>query len=1486
MNVDGGNLSFGTVIDTTGFDQGADKISEKVAQIGEEAEAQSAKINELLTNIPTVNIDVVTNAGQSLQTIQQGFDEIDRVVDTNKAAIRELEEEYKRLATEKNRAGQKGDQTQYNALKQEQEAIKETIAARKQVIAEAGKQADALQQVETKLKQEAEAAQKAATQHTSLRQQIRALKEEMADLVANGIDEQSEAYKKLVNELGRLTDIQGDISQQGKVLANDEARMAGVIQGLSGLSGAFTAAQGTVGLFAGENEELNKIMLKVQSLMAVTMGLQQVQQTLNKDSAFSLVTLNGLKEWWNKLVAVGIEEQTAETASTLANTASKDVNAVANASDAAAKEANAAASVESATAEGVDTVAKGMNTAAAGAGTVANIGLAGAFRMVGAAIKSIPVFGWIAAAIGAIIAVVGTMISKAVKAKEAANDAFNAAIKKHEEFNKAVADKVAEQITTYQKLSREYQNLGNNMNAQKKFIEANQNAFHGLGVQINNVNDANKYLVKHSNDVIAALLAQAKAAAAFDMAKEDTKKLIRLKSDPIKYKKVSKTREQIIPTASTVGYTMTTTVKNENYEKEQRAELEKSRNYRKKQIEETEAHIRKLVAIQENANRDYQKHLKNTGVKEYTGNTSGTKNAEKEKFDYGKSIAAQKAATDEWVKASEKYIKDANTQVSDFNISVMKDGMEKEIAQINAETAKKIQAWDEQLMQLAEIRKKATKESYMAKKGATEGGWMKSNDGKKTDEDWKNELLGDANISKEFYAVRKMYVEQGEKQIQDVQQKYTDELIDRFGTTEQKMEKLHREWDKKIAATPAEYIGEAVKQMNEDFSKVATEDFKKSINWESVFGNLDKQSLSSLQYTLDKVRTYFDKNKQNMSGTEIKDYQEAIKKMEEEIGNRNPFVALHKSLEDIKNSKTEFTNALAEWKTAQDALNLAQTEYNTALREKGEIIQQIDEGKLVQDCQELTDANERLKNATDALALAQEKNNSAEQRTINARNGITTSYRNFATQLKNVGGVVQNVGGRAKNLASIFSDDVARSIGKVLDFLDDTLDSVSSVINAIGDVGKNVASGVSSAVSASASGAQAAATAGAAAMSTVEKASVILTIISAALQVATAIANLFNNDDKKQKEIERLQARIDQLQWELDNADTVRLQERVGDAVERLRKIYAETTQQVMQLHLTTEQYTNAWVRYFAIAKHSTEIYQKSIEKIADAYAKVSYTADKALGEDKFKEARKQLENYAEQQILIQRQIQEESGKKKKDRGKIREWENSIREIAEKMISVINEMMEDIIGYSSNDLAKELSDAFFEAAEQGKDAMDGWRDKANEVVRDVMKRMLVSKLLEEPIGKIFDKYKAKWFGDDGKFKGIDNVINSMQGFSNDLNAVGEAFNEVYKALPKSISNIFTSAAEREGTSKGIATASQDSVDENNARLTTIQGHTYSLVQGMDELNRTGNQILEKVTGIEKNTDATNTKLDNMNGRIKRIEDNVEDIAIRGIKIKT
>lgn len=54
-----------------------------------------------------------------------------------------------------------------------------------------------------------------------------------------------------------------------------------------------------------------------------------------------------------------------------------------------------------------------------------------------------------------------------------------------------------------------------------------------------------------------------------------------------------------------------------------------------------------------------------------------------------------------------------------------------------------------------------------------------------------------------------------------------------------------------------------------------------------------------------------------------------------------------------------------------------------------------------------------------------------------------------------------------------------------------------------------------------------------------------------------------------------MQGRIDQLQWELDRHDTVRLQNKVGKAVDNLRNIYNETYEEVKNLHQVTEKYVN-----------------------------------------------------------------------------------------------------------------------------------------------------------------------------------------------------------------------------------------------------------------------------------------------------------------------
>lgn len=1449
MKNDDGALSFGTAIDMSGFDAGIEQIEGKVAGLTSNVEVETSKISQLLANVPTLNIEVVTNASTSLSTIDTAYAELDRVIDTNRSSVLALEEQYRQLGSEISNLGRQAAtpaiQAEYDALKQQRTAIKENIDLRKKIVAEAEKVGDELYQTEQRLKKEAAAAEKSANSQVSLRTRLRQLREELVMMEASG-QRGTAQYRALQEEAGKLTDAWADATAQATILAHDQRGMQGLISGLSGVAGAFSVAQGTMSLFAGENEDLQKIMVKVQSLMAITIGLQQIQQTLNKDSAFTLVTLNSLKEWWNKLTGQSAVEQAAETAATEINTSAQIANATATAADTAAQTANNAATAGGTAAQVANTASTTAQTAATTAGTVATKAMSVAMKGLRAAL--------ISTGIGALVVLLGSLVNWLMKAFEASSKA-DKEFKEQQEVLKAGNE-------AYIKASMEIENYKNKLES-----------FKGTKAQ-------EKEVVKELNSKYGEAMGYYKTLA-------EWKTVLKQKGEKYCEMLMLEAQAQALLTKTTEAYIKLQEVK----AKADNGDFDRGWYNPGRWFGHSNAY-RRNQAIKE-ANEEYENWKKQWGeIQEKASQFKKDNDLDfhidpsKDKFDPKKAALTQKKSIEEWKKAVKQYIKDAHSEIADYTIEAMAEGQVKELNQIELDTVRKRNAWRQQLRQLAKVRQDAEKQYYMAQKGATEVGWANSTRGKMTIDDYVKELLQDPKIAEEFNRVLTAITEQGERDKAAVRQKYTDALIDEYGTVEQRIEKLNREWTKKLSTMPTEYLHNAIKQMNAEFAALESADFKKSINWESVFGDLGKQSLSTLQYNLDKIKAYFASNKDSMGATEIKDYQEAITKMEDEIASRNPFVALHKSIKDIGNAKTEFVAALQAWHDAQDGITTAQQEYNEALAVEQALREQIDLGTLTADSEEYREAEENLKLAKFRVAEATERCSQAEQRALSARNNITVSYRNFATQLRAVGGVISNIGGKAENLAEIFSDDVANGIGKALDTIDVVLDAASTVMDAIGDVGKGVAEGVEATVDATAQGATAAAAAGATAISTIEKASVILAVISAALQVATAIANLFNDDDAKQKEIENLQRRIDQLQWELDNADTVRLQNQVGDAVSKLRDIYAETTQEVLRLHLTSQQYGNAWTRMFARMRYDNEVYEKTVEKIADAYAKVAYTADKALGGKKYDEGRKQLENLAEQQILIQKQIQEEQSKKKTDYGKIEEWQRQIQEIAQEMAAIINEMLEDIIGYTAADLASELGDAFFEAAKQGEDAMEAWHKKVNDIVADVLQRMLVQKYLEERIGGIFDRYKKEWFGNDGSFKGIDAVIGSMNGFAGELNQVGEEFNAIYQGLSDSLKNYFTEDVEREGTSKGIATASQDSVDENNARLTTIQGHTYTLVQGMNDLNRTSNAVLDKLTGIEKNTSEANDKLDRVDKNIKDIKNTVDDIDRKGLKLRS
>lgn len=403
-----------------------------------------------------------------------------------------------------------------------------------------------------------------------------------------------------------------------------------------------------------------------------------------------------------------------------------------------------------------------------------------------------------------------------------------------------------------------------------------------------------------------------------------------------------------------------------------------------------------------------------------------------------------------------------------------------------------------------------------------------------------------------------------------------------------------------------------------------------------------------------------------------------------------------------------------------------------------------------------------------------------------------------------------------------------KTLGDIADGFKDIGDAVGGttgeIISAAGEIAATATSMISSIVTLTESSASAittTSTTAANAIKAVERASVILAIIQAVLSVATKIASLFNNDEEKQAEIDRLQGRIEQLQWELDNANAIRLQRNSFDAVKNVKDAYNNAAKSIMSAYKDVGNFVE---RFFIRRSKEAEIEKKAIQSIADAYSNLKYTDSNLLGKNKFGDTRERLNNLAEQQLLLQKQINAENDKKKTDKSKIREWERQIQELGAEAAEVINEVVETIIGGTAEEIAKELGDAFIDAFMEGENAAEAWGEKVDEIVANIVRQMLISRFLEEEIGKVFDKYKAKWFK-DGVFLGMENVTDSMSGFADDLNKVGDEFQAIWDSLPAETKELLgnAGAAQQEATERGFKAMSQDTGDELNGRFTDIQG---------------------------------------------------------------
>ena len=256
----------------------------------------------------------------------------------------------------------------------------------------------------------------------------------------------------------------------------------------------------------------------------------------------------------------------------------------------------------------------------------------------------------------------------------------------------------------------------------------------------------------------------------------------------------------------------------------------------------------------------------------------------------------------------------------------------------------------------------------------------------------------------------------------------------------------------------------------------------------------------------------------------------------------------------------------------------------------------------------------------------------------------------------------------------------------------------------------------------------------------------------------------------------------------------------------------------------------------------------------------------------------------------------------------------------EKLVSVLDTVNKDFVTYLQNivDYGEQLT----EIAQKEKEAITGIgfdefkngyadllsdldstnEDFANNFEKYLQKAIFQSLIANEYKDKIKELYDA-WadYGKDGLSSDEAQALRNMQqNLTNSLLAERDRLMQVFGWESEASST-------REASRKGIATASQDSVDENNGRLAVMQGHTYSINENVNRMATGIDTItahtvnLSCLTSIDKAMqsilsmrDASLTHLSNIDSHTARLEaienaivfmkNDINTMLIKGLKL--
>ncbi len=416
------------------------------------------------------------------------------------------------------------------------------------------------------------------------------------------------------------------------------------------------------------------------------------------------------------------------------------------------------------------------------------------------------------------------------------------------------------------------------------------------------------------------------------------------------------------------------------------------------------------------------------------------------------------------------------------------------------------------------------------------------------------------------------------------------------------------------------------------------------------------------------------------------------------------------------------------------------------------------------------------------------------------------------------------------------------------------------------------------------------------AMDTMQKSIAILAIISAAFQLIQGIVSLFGGkeDTTLKTYVEAMDNYISLLEESISD---------LNDAMMDTKNTVAETVDTYKQLVKLEEDQAEA-IKSQDRVRLNRGASRKSHSEGYKAAKEITDGMDSSNKETRafYSSAFNKLDQYK------RKATNGEEGAYQSGLGRL-DWlwdlsDDELRSIANdpKLLAALGETGEAIVKYvQALDAKQELEDALNEAILGV--SWDNFYDDFVEMISDMdvtseefadnFTEYMRNALIKEMVSSQFKNRLEKIYKQAAEYMEAGTLDDHIDELKDDWTKAGEEARKQVELINQITG--YETEASREASQKGIATASQESVDENNARLTTIQGHTYMLAQNSGEnkvylmaasehlkaIREIASTGLQHLTDISRNT----YQLYETNQRLKRVEEDLSGINTKGVIIR-